>query len=78
MSASQETNISSFLIRFIDADQSNHEARSAYRGRIRHIQTGDEVSFTRWTEVTDFIQRFFPLKDVDPHPLTDSSGITQD
>lgn len=78
MSASQETNISSFLIRFVDAAQTNQEARSAYRGRIRHIQSGDEVSFTRWAEATDFIQRFFPLKDVDPRPLTDSSGITQE
>jgi hypothetical protein len=78
MSASQETNISSFLIRFIDAAQSNHEAKSTYRGLIRHIQSGDEVSFTRWAEATDFIQRFFPLKDVDPRPPTDSSGITQD
>ena len=72
MSASLETNISSFLIRFVDATKPAREARPTYRGVIRHIQSGDEVSFTRWAEATDFIQRFFPIDDLDPRKLVDA------
>jgi hypothetical protein len=72
MPASQETNISSFLIRFIEATQPNHQAGPAYRGVIRHIQSGDELSFTRWTEATDFIHSFFPIQDLDPESISDT------
>lgn len=72
MSAFLETNISSFLIRFVDATVANHEARRTYRGVIRHIQTGDELSFTRWAKATDFIQRFFPIDDLDPRSVSDA------
>jgi hypothetical protein len=72
MSTSRETNISSFLIRFVDVAQSTHEAAPAYRGVIRHIQSGDEVSFSRWVEATDFIQRFFPIDDLDPKPISNA------
>ena len=72
MPASQEMNISSFLIRFIDASQPIHQAEPAYRGVIRHIQSGDELTFTRWVEATDFIQRFFPINDLKPRPISDA------
>ena len=72
MSASLETNISSFLIRFVDATVVAQEASASYRGVIRHIQTGDELSFTRWAEVTEFIQRFFPIDDLDPNSVGDN------
>ena len=72
MSASQETNISSFLIRFVNATQPPDRAEPAYRGVIRHIQSGDELSFTRWAEATDFIQRFFPIGDLDPRSFSDA------
>jgi hypothetical protein len=72
MSASLGTNISSFIIRFVDATRLTHEARSTYRGVIRHIQSGDELSFTRWAEATDFIQRFFPIEDLDPRSVSDA------
>ena len=72
MSASLETNISSFLIRFVDASKPAREVKPTYRGVIRHIQTGDEISFTRWAEMTDFIQRFFPIDDLDPRSISDA------
>jgi hypothetical protein len=72
MPASQETNISSFLIRFVDATQPADQTAPAYRGVIRHIQSGDELSFTRWAEVTDFIQRFFPIGDLDLRSISDA------
>lgn len=66
MSASQKNDISSFLIRFIDNKPTAATNSTTYRGMIRHIQTGDEIAFTRWTEAVDFIQRFFPVTDLDP------------
>jgi hypothetical protein len=69
MPASQETNISSFLIRFVDASQPVSQSDASYRGVIRHIQSGDEIAFTRWAEATDFIQRFFPIAELDPRTL---------
>jgi hypothetical protein len=61
---SPDTNISSFLIRFIDIKKPADQP-GAYRGVIRHIQSGDEQAFTHWREAIEFIQRFFPMEDVD-------------
>jgi hypothetical protein len=69
MAASQETDISSFLIRFIDTKEPDRTSGKTYRGMIRHIQSGDEIAFTRWVEATDFLQRFFPLADLDVKTL---------
>ncbi len=63
---SQETNISSFLLRFIDVTQPVDQADTVYRGVIRHIQSGEELSFTRWIEAMEFIQHYFPVEDLDP------------
>ena len=64
----QETNISSFLLRFVDINQAQNEQDPVYRGMIRHIQSGDELSFRQWFEVQGFIQRYFPLEDLDAGP----------
>ncbi|MEJ2012517.1 MAG: hypothetical protein P8X64_09885 [Anaerolineales bacterium] len=63
MPDTQETNISSFLIRFIDVNKLEGQSTGAFRGVVRHIQTGDELAFTRWKEAVDFMQRFFPFED---------------
>ncbi len=48
--------ISSFVIRFvIDPVTSN------FRGEVRQIQTGEEIHFSRWDDVSEFIQRFVPV-----------------
>lgn len=64
MPESQDTNISSFLIRFIDVNKPADQPGS-YRGVIRHIQSGDEQAFTHWREALEFIQRFFPIENLD-------------
>jgi hypothetical protein len=69
----QETNISSFLIRFIDIPHPEELRRGAYRGVVRHIQTGDELAFTRWKEAVDFMQRFFPFEDGNSNVMLESS-----
>jgi hypothetical protein len=59
-------NITSFVIRFVYADRDSQSALSGerklpYRGAIRHIQSDEEIAFTRWEDAVDFIQRFVPL-----------------
>ena len=65
MSRYQETNISSFLLRFVDVSHARAGTDPDYRGVIRHIQSGDEVTFRQWFEVQSFIQRYFPLEELD-------------
>jgi len=60
-------NISSFVIRFV-IDSKVEQAPASYRGAIRHIQTDEELIFSRWEEVENFIRRFVPL---------DSSGFPE-
>lgn len=50
-------NVTSFVIRFvIDGPEVN-----GFRGTIRHVQTDEEISFTKWDDAVTFIQRFVPL-----------------
>ena len=52
--------ISSFVIRLIKEDDPQLAA-SPYRGVIRHVQSDQELSFTNWSDVEVFIQRFVPI-----------------
>ena len=53
-------NISSFVIRFV-VDSEAGQIPATYRGAIRHIQTDEELAFSRWEDVENFIRRFVPL-----------------
>ena len=60
--------ITSFILRFIHADPPSEDGSGgpAYgpapiRGVIRNIQTDQEITFTRWQDAVDFIQRFVPI-----------------
>jgi hypothetical protein len=60
--------ITSFVVRFIheggESPGSQDEGTSiAYRGAIRHVQTDEEIIFTRWEDAVRFIKRFVPLED---------------
>jgi hypothetical protein len=50
--------VASFLIRFVK-DQTDTKN---YRGIIRYVQADEEILFTSWDEVEDFIQRVIPLE----------------
>lgn len=61
--------ISSFVIRFVQADAANPNTGSpprATRGVIRHVQSDREIAFSRWQEALDFIQSFVTLEDKAP------------
>lgn len=53
--------ISSFILRFVQTGSA--QDNPLYRGTIRHIQSGEEMSFARWREAETFIQRFVPIQD---------------
>jgi hypothetical protein len=57
--------IYSFIIRFVVEDAAQETSiQPAYHGAVRHIQSGEEVSFNHWQEVVEFVQRFVPLEDL--------------
>ncbi len=53
--------ITSFILRFV-LDESASAGQSTFRGAIRHIQTDEEITFTRWEDAVTFINRFVPLE----------------
>lgn len=55
--------VHSFIIRFVvDNAPLAKEARPAYHGTIRHIQSEEEMNFNTWNDVVDFIRRYVPLE----------------
>jgi hypothetical protein len=55
-------NITSFVIRFIHGDLPGSSPPDL-RGSIRHIQTDQEIAFTRWVDAVDFIRRYVTIED---------------
>lgn len=53
--------ITSFVIRFVHPDQSVELRDADLRGSIRHVQSDQEILFTRWPDAVAFIQRFVPV-----------------
>ena len=54
--------VASFLIRIVQ-DQPRPDKVGGFRGLVRHIQTNEELNFTCWQEVEDFIQTKFPIEE---------------
>jgi hypothetical protein len=52
----------SFVLRFVQ-DSTEAEARKNYRGVIRHVQSNQEVIFSRWSEVETYIAHFIDLDE---------------
>jgi len=67
MENNSSPNITSFVIRFVQDGDRLAQGSAPYRGAIRHVQTDEEISFTRWQDAVNFIRRFVPL---------DGEGIT--
>ena len=60
------TNIVSFIIRFVQDPPKEKPDHSVYRGSIRHIQSDQEISFTKWDEAEDFINHYVPIDRKSP------------
>ena len=68
-----ETNLDSFILRFVQETEPGEEQRRACvqaaptmrhtwrRGSIRHVQSNQERHFTHWDDVLNFISEFVNL-----------------
>ena len=54
--------ITSFVVRFVHSGAPGH---TTYRGSILNVQTNEELSFLRWEEAVEFINRYVPLSAKD-------------
>lgn len=61
MATNPPPTITSFIIRFIHPDLSSRPGEQEFRGAIRHIQTDEEISFTRWEDALEFMKRYVPI-----------------
>jgi hypothetical protein len=52
--------ISSFVLRFVQEKTVELADQPIVRGSIRHIQTGQELSFTHWIDAVNFMRQFVP------------------
>ncbi len=52
--------ISSFVLRFVHEKPAKSAEAPIFRGSIRHIQSDQELAFTRWTDALDFMRQFVP------------------
>lgn len=58
-----ETNLVSFVLRFV-YDQPTGEATvlaTRWHGVVRHVQSSEELHFSRWADAVAFIERFAQL-----------------
>ena len=62
--------ITSFVLRFVQENQVDLTNPQILRGTIRHVQTDQRLSFTHWIEALNFMSKFVPETVFD---LTDGS-----
>ncbi len=58
-----ETNLISFVVRFV-CDQPASQAplpATRWHGVVRHVQSNQELHFSRWADAVAFIERFARL-----------------
>lgn len=56
-----ETHIVSFILRFVQPEQGG--APLSWHGVVRHVQSREELRFTRVEEALQFMNRYVPLGD---------------
>jgi hypothetical protein len=66
MEKTPKNDIVSFIIRFVQNQSKEKPDQNVYRGSIRHIQSDQEISFTKWDEAEDFIQHYVPINRKSP------------
>jgi len=52
--------ISSFVLRFVRDEHFSLSGAPTFRGSIRHIQSDQELAFTRWMDALNFMSQFVP------------------
>ncbi len=64
------TTIASFILRFIRESLPDHPS-GAWRGIVRHIQSGEQRSFTRLEDALTFIIRYVEGRETAAEPDAD-------
>ena len=61
MDSSFSPAITSFVIRFILEEPSETETPPVQHIIVRHVQSDQEISCSRWADVVTFVRKFVPL-----------------
>lgn len=61
MEPAQSPFVTSFVIRFVREQTAPDLEANPYRGTIHHVQSNQEIAFTRWQDAVDFIKRFIEI-----------------
>jgi hypothetical protein len=73
-----ETNIDSFIIRFVHDRPCGDRQKSAnWRGFIRHVQCKESIQFTDFEEALEFIARFVHLLNFGRQQALSSQNLEQ-
>jgi len=68
--------ISSFVLRFVQEKPVSVSGTPTFRGSIRHIQSDQELAFTRWNDALSFMRQFVP-DEVFHLPTTSTRGCEE-
>jgi len=61
MEPAQSPFVTSFVIRFVRERIAPDLEANPFRGTIHHVQSNQEIAFTRWQDAVEFIERFIEL-----------------
>ena len=76
MKSGSTPRISSFILRFVEEESGELPARPVLRGSIRHIQSDQELAFTRWSDALAFMERFVPVEGLDSGGQSADSNLS--
>ncbi|NLF63462.1 MAG: hypothetical protein GX579_02555 [Chloroflexi bacterium] len=71
-----ETRIVSFIVRFVQPESGDRTA--LWHGVVRHVQSREEVRFTRVEEALQFMSRYVPMEDENAAPPAVPSSSVAD
>lgn len=61
LSTAVDTNLDSFVLRFVVPSDPPASSVSNWHGVIRHVQSNRERAFVRWADAVEFIREFVDI-----------------
>jgi hypothetical protein len=70
-----KTQVSSFVLRFVQ-----EQPRTSWYGLVRHVQSNEELRFSRMEDVLDFLARYVVVENIDwaPPAATAAENLADD
>ena len=70
-----KTQVSSFVFRFVQ-----EQPRAGWRGLVRHVQSNEELRFSRIEDALDFLARYVVVENIEwaPPPGTLAANLADD